>query len=153
MPNETVLQKKQQALNDFLDRLLNDGVKAHIARIVLFGSVAEGEAREESDIDLVVFGTDRLEALSEACAAASFETAVEWGESVEALVYCSHELQHPSSFFLYQVLQRGKELYRMDEATLRQREAEAALGLAREYLDAAENARACAPWWKLPNDR
>lgn len=137
-----VEQRKQRALDDFLSRLLKDEVREHIASIVLFGSVAEGEAREESDIDLLVFGTDRLEALSEACAAASFETAVEWGESVEALVYGSHDLRFPSSYFLFDALQRGKEIYRMDKETLRRKEAEAALGLAREYLRSAENALA-----------
>ncbi len=74
---------KQKALDDFTARLLQSS-KDHIARIILFGSVLYGEGQPESDVDVLVFGTDRLRELSEACAAASFETAMQWGESGEA---------------------------------------------------------------------
>jgi len=133
---------KQQALDDFTTRLLSSPVKDHIARIILFGSVLDGEDQPESDVDVLVFGTDHLRELSEACAAASFETAMQWGESVEPLVYCIDEMRFPQSYFLYDTLRRGKEIYRMDEETLRRKEAEAALALAREYLASAEDAAA-----------
>ncbi|MDH7487164.1 MAG: HEPN domain-containing protein [Anaerolineae bacterium] len=136
-----VREKKQKALDGFLERLLADQARESIARIVLFGSLSDGEAREEeSDVDVLVFGTDRLRELSESCAAAAFETALEWGESVEPLVYCSDELRFPHSYFLALALRRGKELYRMDETALRRKEAEAALGLAEEYVRAARHA-------------
>lgn len=131
---------KQKALDDFTARLLQSSMKDHIARIVLFGSVLDGEDRPESDVDLLVFGTDRLRELSEACAAASFETALQWGESVEPLVYCIDDMRFPQSYFLYDTLRRGKEIYRMDEEMSRRREAEATLSLAREYLASAEDA-------------
>lgn len=145
MPSSAVLemaadQKKQRALEDFLDRLLHSDVADQIARIVLFGSVARGEVQPASDIDLLVFGTESLNRLSEACAVAAFETAMEWGESVEPLIYCSHELRFPSSFFMLQALRRGKVLYDMGEEAIRWKDAEAALGLAQEYLRSAENA-------------
>lgn len=135
-------ETKQQALDDFTARLLSSPVRDHVARIVLFGSVLDGEDRPESDVDVLVFGTDHLRELSEACAAASFETAVQWGESVEPLVYCIDDMRFPQSYFLYDTLRRGKEIYRMDEETLRRKEAEAALALAREYLASAEDASA-----------
>jgi len=135
-----VQERKQEALKGFLDRLLAGEAREHIARIVLFGSLADGEAHEESDVDVLVFGTDRLKELSEACAVAAFETALEWGESIEPLVYCSDELRFPHSYFLASALSRGKELYRMDETTLRRKEAGAALGLAEEYVRSAQNA-------------
>lgn len=133
---------KQKALDDFTARLLSSPVKDYIARIILFGSVLDGEDKLESDVDLLVFGTDRLRDLSEACAAASFETAIQWGESVEPLVYCTDDMRFPQSYFLYDTLRRGKEVYRMDEEMLRRKEAEAALALAREYLASAEDAAA-----------
>ena len=132
---------KQKALDDFTARLLQSS-KDHIARIILFGSVLYGEDQPESDVDVLVFGTDRLRELSEACAAASFETAMQWGESVEPLVYCTDDMRFPQSYFLYDTLRRGKEIYRMDEQTLRRKEAEATLALAREYLASAEDAAA-----------
>ncbi len=135
-------ETKRQALDDFTARLLSGPLKDYIARIVLFGSVLDGEDHPESDVDVLVFGTDRLRELSEACAAASFETAVRWGESVEPLVYCTDDMRFPQSYFLYDTLRRGKEIYRMDEETLRRKEAEAALALAREYLASAEDAAA-----------
>jgi uncharacterized protein (UPF0332 family)/predicted nucleotidyltransferase len=131
---------KRKALDDFTARLLQSSMKDHIARIVLFGSVLDAEDQPDSDVDVLVFGTDRLQELSEACAAASFETAVQWGESVEPLVYCTDDLRFPQSYFLYDTLRRGKEIYRMDEEMLRRREAEAALALAQEYLASAEDA-------------
>lgn len=133
---------KQKALDDFTARLLQSSLKDHIARIVLFGSVLDGEDQPESDVDVLVFGTDRLRELSEACAAASFETAMQWGESVEPLVYCTDDMRFPQSYFLYDTLRQGKEIYRMDEEMLRRKEAEAALTLAREYLASAEDAAA-----------
>jgi uncharacterized protein (UPF0332 family)/predicted nucleotidyltransferase len=133
---------KQKALDDFTARLLQSSMKDHIARIILFGSVLDGEDQPDSDVDVLVFGTDRLRELSEACAAASFETAMQWGESVEPLVYCTDDMRFPQSYFLYDTLRQGKEIYRMDEETLRRKEAEAALALAREYLTSAEDAAA-----------
>ena len=137
-----VQNTKQKALDDFTARLLQSPMKDHIACIVLFGSVLDGEDQPESDVDVLVFGTDRLHELSKACAAASFETAMQWGESVEPLVYCTDDMRFPQSYFLYDTLRRGKEIYRMDEEMLRRREAEAALALAREYLASAEDAAA-----------
>ena len=63
---------KQKALDDFTARLLQSSMKDHIARIIPFGSVLDGEDQPESDVDVLVFGTARLRELSEACAAASF---------------------------------------------------------------------------------
>ena len=135
-----VSDTKLRALGDFMRRISNSPVGGSIARIILFGSVAEGDAHPESDVDVLVFGTDHLRELAQTCAAASFEMAVRWGESIEPLIYGSSDLWFPSSYFVYNVLRHGKEMYQMDEETLRRREAEAALGLAREYLKSAENA-------------
>jgi uncharacterized protein (UPF0332 family) len=104
--------------------------------------VLDGEDQTDSDVDVLVIGTDRLRELSEACAAASFDTAMQWGESVEPLVYCTDDMRFPQSYFLYDTLRRGKEIYRMDEEMLRRKEAEAALALAREYLASAEDTAA-----------
>jgi uncharacterized protein (UPF0332 family)/predicted nucleotidyltransferase len=129
-------RQKQQAVEQFLAGLLNSGVRDQVARVVLFGSLAGGGVRPESDIDLLLFGTGRLAELSAVAADTAFEVALQTGESVESLVYCSDVLQYPH-YFVAQALRTGKVLYSMDEETLRQAEAEAALGLALEYLSAA----------------
>jgi len=131
---------KSKALEDFVERLLRSPAGDQVASLVLFGSVANGEYDRQSDIDVLVFGTGHLKELSQACAEASFQTALEWGESVEPLVYCQDDKRFPSSYFLHKALQQGKEIFRMDEELLRRREAESALGLAREYIQSAHNA-------------
>ncbi len=135
-------ETKRQALDDFTARLLSSSVKDHSVCIVLFGSGLDGEDQPESDVDVLVFGTDRLRELSEAWAAASFEAAMRWDERVEPLVYCTDDMRFPQSYFLYDALRRGKEIDCMDEETLRRKEAEAALTLVREYLASAEDAAA-----------
>jgi len=134
--------RKRKAIETLIVDLLSSELGDRAARVVLFGSVARGDADPESDIDALVFGTGELDCLSKACAVASFNTALEWGESVEAVVYCSDELRFPSSYFLYNALRRGEEVYQMDEKILRRQEAESALALAREYLKSARNASA-----------
>jgi predicted nucleotidyltransferase/uncharacterized protein (UPF0332 family) len=131
---------KLNAAADFAARLLSSPVGDSVARIVLFGSVARGEARPESDVDLLVFGAGPLDRLSWAVAESSAETIIDWGESVEPLVYSLSELRVPTSWFLYRTLQIGKEVYRMDENALRYQEALGWLELARDYLEQAESA-------------
>ncbi|RMF37227.1 MAG: HEPN domain-containing protein [Chloroflexi bacterium] len=133
-----VLERKKRAIERFLAALLNSDLGDQVARVVLFGSLAEGRARPESDVDLLIFGTGRLAELSEAAADAAFEAALETGESVEPLVYCTDVMHYPH-YFAAQALRDGQELYRMDEKALRRAEAEAALGLAQEYLAAAQS--------------
>ena len=54
MGDKDIYQKKQEALNLFIKRLFENGVKDKIARIILFGSVAEEKATEDSDIDILI---------------------------------------------------------------------------------------------------
>lgn len=135
MPGTT--SKKLDALKFFLDSLTGPGGKGRVGKAYLFGSLARGTADEESDIDLVIFGVEDLEAIRAEAGEAFFETWARFRESVEPLVYCMDDYRTPSSPFLLRVLQEGEEVFSMEEPDLRRREAEAYLGLAREYLDGA----------------
>lgn len=55
MEEQTVLtsEKLQGVLNEYRDRLL-EALPGQIERIILFGSYARGDARPESDVDVVV---------------------------------------------------------------------------------------------------
>jgi hypothetical protein len=130
-----IKRKKQRALDLFLKELLKTEAKNSIAKIILFGSLLKGDAREESDIDLLVVTSDSLREVSYACADASFETAMATGESVEPLVRCIDDVRYPQSYFLYSTLKRGKEVYSMDGQELKRKEARNYLDLATEYLD------------------
>lgn len=129
--------KKQKALDFFLNELLKTEAKNSVAKIILFGSLLKGEPKEESDIDLLVITTDSSTEISNACADASFETAMATGESVEPLVRCVDDIRYPQSYFLFSVIERGKEIYRMDGEELRKKEARNYLDLSSEYLDGA----------------
>lgn len=137
--SETVIARKEWAAARFLEVLLRSDQGHQVARVVLFGSVAAGCARPESDVDLLIFGTGPLPELSAAAADAAFEVALEMGERVEPLVYCTDDWAYPTGF-IAQAVRHGKELYAMDEEQLRWDEAEVLLGLAREYRASAQHA-------------
>lgn len=129
---------KLNAAADFAARLLNGPIGDRVARIVLFGSVARGEARLESDIDLLVFSASESTQVLEAVYDSAFESGLTWKQSVEPLVYGLSDLVAPSSWFVYRTLQAGKEIYHMNEEALRLRHAEAIWELARRYHSQAE---------------
>lgn len=111
-----------------------------IAKIILFGSLAKGEAEPESDIDVLIFSFNGLEALRDVCAEVAFEVAMATGEGVAPLVYPLAEYFSPRTYFTYRASRFGKEVYSVDERELRQREAGAQRGLAEIYLAGAKRA-------------
>ena len=130
--------KKQRALDFFLKELLKTEAKNSISRILLFGSLLKGKAKETSDIDLLVITSGRSKEVSNTCADISFETAMATGESVEPLVRCVDEARYPRSYFLYSTLKRGKEIYRMEKKNLKRNEAQNYLELSSDYLDGSK---------------
>jgi len=100
--------KKQKALSLFIEKLLKTEAKGSIARIILFGSLLKGEAKE---------------------------VGMATGESVESLIRCVDEARYPQSYFLYYNLKREREVYSMDVEGLKRKEAQNYLKLASEYLD------------------
>ena len=131
-----VLVKKREALSYYLESLLRGRLKDKIAAVYLFGSMAQGRAVQESDVDLLIFGAGELEQIADLCAELQLETYCRYSESVEALVYPLEAMRTPS-YFLYRVIHRGEEVYRMDEGELKRQEARNLLNLAEEYLEGA----------------
>ena len=105
-----LLATKYNALERFTQQLLSSDVKDQIAKIILFGSVARGDAQEHSDVDVLIFGFGDLRKLSEACAEASLDIAIESGEYIQPLEYCIDDLSPPRSYFLYRAVRDGKEV-------------------------------------------
>jgi len=135
----TKREKKEKAFQYFLTHLLNSEIKEDIGRIFLFGSFARDEVDEESDIDVLIFSSNRLNKVREVCADLSFQTALKHGESIEPLVYCIDELRYLNSNFIYSVVTRGKEIHKMPQKELLRKESQNYLDLAREYLREAQN--------------
>jgi uncharacterized protein (UPF0332 family)/predicted nucleotidyltransferase len=132
--------RKLRALRRFVEKLVQGPMGRYVAKIVLFGSVAKGEAGPDSDVDVVVLSFNGLEALRDACAEAAFEAAMETGEGIEVLVYPLAESFTPRSYFTYRALRYGKEVYSVGEQELKRREVEGRLQLARIYLAGAQRA-------------
>jgi len=141
-PKDEIHRRKLEALEDFIERLLRSPVRDSIAKMVLHGSVLDGEAEEESDIDLLVFGTKDLKTLGDVCSDLSFETLLETGELVEPMVFGLSEFLIPHSYFILTALRRGKEVYSMDEKEMLRDAVEGYHLLATEYLEGAEKSLA-----------
>lgn len=108
--NSKILEKKQKAAEYFTKKLLASKAGKDIAKVILFGSVARGEADDYSDIDLLVFchmpGRVREELWK-----VLVDAYEEYEESIEPLVYKIKEYEKPDSYFLYQSIKKGKQLY------------------------------------------
>jgi len=146
-----IYQKKYNALDFFLKELFNKEVSNRIAKIILFGSLLKGEIKETSDIDLIVVTTDSIEEISQACAEASFATAMATGESIESIIRCIDQIRYPQSYFIYSVLKIGKEVYTMDETELKKKEIENYFNLSYEYLEGAK-ANFERGYWRITID-
>ena len=131
------LNSKRLAIDDFTKRLLSSEAGEAVAKILLFGSVLKGSARKDSDIDLMVIASGRLEQVTEACSDARFETLLKQKEGVETIVHCLDEWRFPTSYLVWQVKKNGEEIYTIEEKEIRRAEAQGYLEIAGHYLDAA----------------
>lgn len=126
---------------EYFSRELQRAMGPSLARLMLYGSVATGEAEVGSDIDIAAihFGgeTDVLDRVAEI----GFETALRYGEIVECIPISVHEFRKGAhhSFFLREV-QRGRVLFEMDEKDAIRQEAGEYFGLADEYRSYAKAA-------------
>ena len=80
-----------------------------VEMIVLFGSYAEGTAREYSDIDIAVI-VDKLPADYLAVSAELFSLVRGINTRIEPVLLCR---QHDKSGFLESVLKRGRIIYQV----------------------------------------
>lgn len=135
-----VLERKRQALEDFLTRAKNSPVGKQIAQVILYGSVLRGDATPESDVDLLIIATGNVRQVEQALSHIAFDVMLEYGELVSPLVYCPDEYRYPH-YFLRSVQRAGKEVYRMDEHAMRRQEAQDLLALAQDYLEMARALR------------
>ena len=74
-----IAEKYKKPVGEFVRRAL-ENYRGKIDKIILFGSVARGEAREDSDVDILVVGEVSLEELVDI----SFPILLEYGELISA---------------------------------------------------------------------
>ena len=108
IPNHSA---KRKALNGFSRYLLSSQEGKNVGKIILFGSLVHGDVRDGSDVDVLILASGNMNEVENAAADAAFEAGMEFGESVEPIVYCLDEVRYPSSFFLYNVSRKGEEIY------------------------------------------
>lgn len=133
----TILELKKNAADDFAHTLLSSEISEQVIKVILFGSVAKGEAKEESDVDVLVIASGSLEKVRDASADASFQTWLKFHQGIEPLIYCIDSLRFNSSIFLEQVLRKGQEVFSVKEEKRLKEEAKDYLSLAEQYLSSA----------------
>ncbi len=106
--NMKIQSKYQKAVDTFLDRAL-DRYGSNIDQIILFGSVARGDARKESDIDVLVVWKGNEEDGWRELTGMAFDILLETRE------YISIKVVSPSDFetenpFLINVMKEGIQL-------------------------------------------
>lgn len=110
-----ILEKYRNVVDEFVRRVL-EKYGDEIDEIILFGSVARGDAREDSDIDILVIGDVSLEKLVDT----SFPILLKYGEliSVKDMKKDHFDfLVRERYSFINNVLGEGVVLYeRMEEA-------------------------------------
>ncbi len=145
-PRDEIHRRKLEALRVFVERLLASPAREQIGKIILFGSVARGEAREESDVDVMVFGFADLNALDRITLDQAYDTLLEHLEHISALVTDATELFEPQTYLNYRVSNFGQEVYAMTDEQLKRREIQDRRTLAEDYLRSAEDAYRSGHW-------
>ncbi|MBC7225962.1 MAG: HEPN domain-containing protein [Thermoflexales bacterium] len=130
--------RKLLALQRFVDRVLSSPVRPYVAKVVLFGSVATGDPHPDSDVDILLVGTERIRDIEFHSSEAAYSVLLETGEVCQPVVSSMGRWQVGDSCFLREVSQTGKEVYTMDAEQLAYRTAQNLYLLAGEYLQVAE---------------
>lgn len=108
-------KKYQEPVGEFV-RVVLEKYGEKIENIILFGSVARGEAKEDSDIDILVVGNVSLEELVDV----SFPILLEYGELISTKNMKKEHFEYLAKegySFVRNILREGVVLYeRMGEA-------------------------------------
>ena len=132
-------EQKRSALAYFVEELLKKA-SGKIVKIYLFGSLAKGTAKEESDVDVLIV-TNGDKTVEDLACEASFNTALAYSVSVEPFVMSIYEFNaRKGGFFLREVEECGEVIYEMDKSEASLLEAQGYLDLAEEFLNYAKDA-------------
>jgi uncharacterized protein len=103
-PNDPILKRFRAAVNEIYgDR---------VARMVLYGSRARGDAEPDSDYDVAVFLRDMCDRFKEMDRLADLSTALldETGEFVHAMPYSAEGYNDPRMPLMHEIRREGIEL-------------------------------------------
>lgn len=105
----TTLDKKRKNAELFIKQLINFS-PTDISQVFLFGSVAQGNPSQESDIDLMIFSKRPKKVLNK-IKDTVFDFLLEKNEIIEPQVYSEKDYQNPPSYFIWQTIKKGERIY------------------------------------------
>lgn len=110
MNTKSLYQKKQKALQFFTQKVLNTQAGKDVARIILFGSLAQGKIDQHSDIDVAIFAKrpEKIEGLVDEI---TYEILLNHGEDIDPLIYPLSDFKKPRSYFTWQIVNQGQSVY------------------------------------------
>ncbi|MBI4786216.1 MAG: nucleotidyltransferase domain-containing protein [Chloroflexi bacterium] len=139
-PKDAVHRRKLKALGFFLQRLRASPVGKNVARAVLFGSVAKGTAKRDSDIDVLLFTRTREDEESrDARYDLQQEVWENFDEHIEAHLYPLAEYVNPTSYLVYRATRHGKAFNRRRAQRLKVKEIQERIARVQEDLRAARH--------------
>jgi uncharacterized protein (UPF0332 family)/predicted nucleotidyltransferase len=123
----------------FVDYLLSRPVAPKVAKVFVFGSVVKGGATADSDVDILIV-TLNGDAVGEQIDDALLDFHLQSAAPLEVVTCALSEILPPTDYFLVNVLRYGKEIYSMPQEEIKRTAARDLAALAREYLEASEEA-------------
>ncbi len=105
-------------IEEFKSALLSSKIGGSIAKIYLFGSVLKGTAKPGSDIDLLIVANNGG-GIRETVAEVTFDFQMERKLPLEPLICELEELFPIKDYFIYNVINNGREIYSMPEDKLK----------------------------------
>ncbi|MFO7966371.1 MAG: nucleotidyltransferase domain-containing protein [Archaeoglobaceae archaeon] len=97
----------QKALDEFVNRVL-ERFRNNIENIIVFGSVARGEAREDSDIDVIVITGNEDYKLRRSIISIAFDVFLDTGNNISVKVLSKDDFEtHKNFSFLKKVVSEG----------------------------------------------
>ena len=102
------LQKRyQRAVDEFMKRVL-EKYRNRVDDIILFGSVARGEAKEDSDIDILIVTKQEDYRLRRALIGIAFDILLSTGENISVKTLSKDEFERQKNFsFMKDVVSTG----------------------------------------------
>lgn len=105
-----IQEKYQNPVDEFVKRAL-EKYRGKIESVILFGSVAREEAKEDSDIDLLIVTKKEDFRLRRALAGLAFDILLETKESISLKVLSKDDFEKHKDFsFLRNVISEGVQL-------------------------------------------
>lgn len=123
----------------FVEFLLSRPVAAKVAKVLVFGSVAKGRATADSDVDILIV-TLNGDAVAEQIDDALLDFHGQSAAPLEVVTCALSEILPATDYFVLNVLRYGKEIYSMPQDEIKRAAARDLAALAREYLEASEEA-------------